>query len=321
MSRLLSDLSLRWCALTVLLLASPPMLRAQFSVVNGTARSGCLSSIPADSMVPVLVYVTADPAAPVGRARRSRPRADSSMLPNVAVIAQAVAEQIRSMLGERGDTLPSGAPKISWRSLDAPVIVGAWRDGRLSSRVERDTADTSGSSLLTRAFAAARAAGVGVVWSDSTVDSLVFDLSLTAPVVTHSHSVLAQHDPIQVPAFTLAIPWIESEQLQHPVSPEYPRDALMESAQATIYFRYVVDMLGRVDPRSVREGRDMAWLPPTLYLHDFYTKFVQAARVALLQWKFRPARVGGCPVAVSVAQSFMFRVRGLGNVRLRFETP
>ena len=225
------------------------------SLARGVSRP-----IPADSVVPVLVYVTADPAAPAGGARRSRPRADSSMLPNVAVIAQAVAEQIRSTLGERGDTLPSGAPAISWRSL-------------------------------------------------------------AAPVVTHSHSVIAQRDPIQVPAFTLAIPWIESEQLQHPVPPEYPHDALMEGAQATIYFRYVVDTLGRVDPRSVREGRDMAWLPPTLHLHDFYTKFAQAARVALLQWKFRPARVGGCPVAVSVAQSFMFRVRGLGNVPWRFETP
>lgn len=321
MSRVPSELPLWWCTLAVLLLALPRPLRAQVSVANGTAIAGCLSSIPADSMVPVLVYVAADPGAPVRSARNGSPRADNGMLPNVAVIAQAVAEQIRSMLGERGDTLPSGAPTLTWRSLDAPIVVGAWRDGRLSSRAELDTGDTSGSSLLTRAFAAARAAGVGVVWPDSMIDSLVFDLSLTAPVVTHSHRVIAQRAPIQVPAFTLAVPWMEALQPQHPVPPEYPRDALMEGAQATIFFRYVVDTLGRVDPRSIRDARDLAWLPPTLHLHDFYTEFVQAARVALLQWKFRPERVGGCPVAVSVAQSFLFRVSGPGNVPWRFETP
>lgn len=272
-------------------------------------------------MVPVLVYVAADPLPPMRHTMGSSPRPDSSMLPNVAVIAQAVAEQIRSMLGERGDTLPSGVPVLTWRSLDAPIVVSTWRDGRLSSRLEGDSGDTSGSALLMRALVAARAAGVGVIWSNSPVDSLVFNLSLVAPSVTRAHSVMAQLDPIQVPAFTLAIPWQEEIKLQDQVPPAYPRDARGKGAQATIHFRYVVDTLGRVEPRSIRDTEDLARIPPIRQLRDFYPDFVQAVRAALVQWRFLPARLGGCRVAQPVAQTFIFGNARAGDVPWRFETP
>ncbi len=321
MSRAPSDLPLRSCALAVLLLATPGVVRAQFSVRDRTDRSACLTSIPADSMVPVLVYVAADPLPRRDRSTSLHPRPDSSVLPNEAVIAQAVAEQIRSMLGARGDTLPSAAPTLTWRSLDAPILVNAWRDGRMISFVEQDGGDTSGSVLLTRALEAARAAGVGFVWSTSTADSLAFTLSLIAPAVTRSHTVISQRDPIQVPAFTLSIPWQEGVKPQHPVSPEYPRDAVSARATAVLQFGYVVDTLGRVEPRSIRDSKRLAWLPATQSLRDFYPEFAQAARVALLQWKFQPARLGGCRIVQSVVQTFVFAPTRGGYVPWRFETP
>ncbi|MGH7632328.1 MAG: hypothetical protein ACRENC_01265, partial [Gemmatimonadaceae bacterium] len=141
-------------------------------------------SIPADSMVPVLVYVVADSmvaAAPDDRT--------SGAIANVSVLVQAVAEQLRAMLGARGDTLPVGSSALDWRSLDRPITVTAWRDGRMTSRPQQDTGDTKGSALLSRAFAAALAAGAAFVWPDTTLDSLKFNLSLMAPVVRRSHQV------------------------------------------------------------------------------------------------------------------------------------
>ncbi|HEX8718385.1 MAG TPA: hypothetical protein VF722_15585, partial [Gemmatimonadaceae bacterium] len=100
-----------------------------------------------------------------------------------------------------------------------------------------------------------------------------------------------------------------------------PRDAVSARATAVLQFGYVVDTLGRVEPRSIRDSKRLAWLPATQSLRDFYPEFAQAARVALLQWKFQPARLGGCRIVQSVVQTFVFAPTRGGYVPWRFVTP
>lgn len=311
--------SLLWVVFALSGLTWPHVLRAQFSAVDLTAPPACLQSISADSMVRVVVYVAADTVRHPFDHPDTMRHVNRFAMPNVAVVAQAVGEQIRTMFGAGSDTLAAGAPLVSWRALDEPIDVGAWRDGRMVARVDRDSGDTTGSTLLMHAFAAARATGVGFVWPDSTSDSVTFTLALVAPVVSRSHRVSPRLDPIQVPVFTLSVPWVEPVRLRTTSAPEYPRDAVMEGARATIFLRYVVDTTGRVEMKTVRDARDFAWLPPSMRLRDFYVQFLQAARAALVRWTFVPARVGGCPVPQQIAQSFSFGFSTVGGVPWHME--
>ncbi|HEX5410209.1 MAG TPA: hypothetical protein VFW89_10600 [Gemmatimonadaceae bacterium] len=290
------------CVLVLALSAQPHGLRAQTSSTSAAATTSCLMSIPADSMVPVLVYVAADSMVAVAPDHRT-----SGAMANVSVLVQAVAEQVRGMLGARGDTLPAGSSALDWQSLDRPITVTAWRDGRMMSRPQQDTGDTKGSALLSRAFAAALAAGAGFVWPDSTLDSLKFNLSLMAPVVRRSHQLEPLLKPIQIPALTLAVPWEEPVLVRTTVQPKYPWSTESARATAKIFLQFVVDTLGHADPSSIHDIWYSSKPRLTGRLGEFYTEFVNAARTALVRWTFFPARVGGCLAATVVEQEFIYK--------------
>ena len=290
------------CVLVLALSAHPHGLRAQTSSTSAAATTSCLMSIPADSMVEEVVYVTADSLAESARAIA---RYNQGMM-NVSAVVQAVAEQIRTMLGHRSDTLPAGAPALGWPDLDAPIIVTASRDGHMTFRPQRDTGDTKGSAFLSRAFVGALSAGAGFVWPDSTADSLSFRLNLAAPVVRRSHVAEPLVDPVQVPAFTLAVPWREPARVRRTMPPEYPSRAESKRAGAKLLVRFVVDTLGLAEPGSIRDVSYSSLPHRPGSPADFYTDFAYAVHVALQHWTFFPEIVGGCVTPSLVEQPFNF---------------
>lgn len=302
--------SMRWCpwrmslllvTFALALIAEPRPLRAQLSSTALASSWSCLKSIPNDSMAQVVVYVAVDTVGTVTDRRIGK------AIGNVDVVAQAVAEQISTMLGAKGDTLPSGSPEINWRDLYSSLVVTAQRDGRMVSRPERDSLDTKGSALLSRALAAALAAGAGFVWPDSTLDSLMFRLRLVTPVVRRLRYAEPPRDPIQIPAFTLAVPWEEPVLVRTSVPPKYPWRTEEAQATARVFLDFVVDTLGHADSTTIRDIWYSSHPRLTGRLGEFYAEFVKAARTALVRWTFFPARVGGCRVAQQVEQEFIYK--------------
>jgi TonB family protein len=80
-------------------------------------------------------------------------------------------------------------------------------------------------------------------------------------------------------------------------SPRYPESLRSVNVTGTVIAQFVVDQRGRVEPGSIR------------ILDTPHKLFSDAVRSALLEARFRPARVGGNPVRQLVEQPFVFKLQ------------
>lgn len=77
-------------------------------------------------------------------------------------------------------------------------------------------------------------------------------------------------------------------------APRYPEALRSARVEGGVTVRFVVDTLGRVEPASIR------------ITESTHALFEPAVQAALLQTRFRPARVRGGPVRQLVQQRFVF---------------
>lgn len=110
-------------------------------------------------------------------------------------------------------------------------------------------------------------------------------------------------EEITVPApgiddFVLTEIEVDSAVIPDPNSggPSYPMVMLDAGIEGTVLARFVVDTTGRAIESSF------------LALQTSHSAFAVAVKQALPIMKFRPARLGGVPVAQLVVQSFSFRI-------------
>ena len=80
-------------------------------------------------------------------------------------------------------------------------------------------------------------------------------------------------------------------------SPRYPESLRSVNVTGTVTVQFVVDQRGRVEPGSIK------------ILDTPHKLFSDAVRTALLEARFRPARVGGNPVRQLVEQPFVFKLQ------------
>ncbi len=83
---------------------------------------------------------------------------------------------------------------------------------------------------------------------------------------------------------------------KHMSAPHYPPEALREGIEGDVEVDMVIRPDGSIDPRSV------------LVRRASHTPFVRHAIDALLKNRFKPARVGGCPVSAIHTQPFAFTI-------------
>ncbi|HEX6537336.1 MAG TPA: hypothetical protein VF041_22330 [Gemmatimonadaceae bacterium] len=265
----------------------------------------CLDTLSASAMRRVVVYLEAE--VPDTSARTLLPQAD--------LIAQSVAQQLRALLGAAPDSLPSGEPALTWRTLERDYTGGLTaivrRHGPLVWRGGAPGTDSAAGPLLVRAARAAYPDGMGVIWPDGlAADSAIVRLRVRFPSVDREGRVTTPPVRVGFPVFSILEPWEEPVRAARKKNLDYPTRSEREGAEGTVILQYLVDTTGRADLGTVRERWISDEPRPTGRLARYYEEFVESARRSLVDARFHPARIGGCPVPQLVQQPFVFKQRG-----------
>lgn len=279
---------------------SCPVVLAAQADNTPTQQSACVRAIPPDSMQRVVVYLSADADDDATRA----------LLPNVGVLAQTVAERMRTLLGANVEQLPNGEPTAAWWNAEASIRITAHRDRRLIWSIDSATRPTATLKLLARALRDVQDEGDAVfVWPDTTRDSLVFHLALHKPSIDRvGHARLLMPLVNAIPAFSIAEPWEDFAHMTRRPHVEYPDWVLADHVEGHVIMQFVVDSTGRAEPGTIHDVWPADRPRLTGQMGGYYDALVARLRDALPNARFEPARIGGCPVPQMVQMPFDFKI-------------
>jgi hypothetical protein len=274
-------------------------LKAQDSEAK-VARS-CLDTLSPAAFVRVPVYVEDKAADSSGQA----------LLPGVDTLALHVAAMIRSSLSESTTSLPEGEMLLQWRHVGGAVRIYVHRDGRFTlwtPPVRGDTLYDTSRELLVRSLAALGDAGRKIGWPpDVAGDSAAFDIGYrwpdVAPDGTRYPFVIRS---AAIPVFSMAMPRSTELVIRRPPRITYPSEAKYGGVGGVIILQFVVDSTGHVMMNTVKDQWPTDRPRLAGWSGSQYQAFVNAAKLALSDALFDPARVGGCPVSQLAVQPFTF---------------
>jgi len=118
---------------------------------------------------------------------------------------------------------------------------------------------------------------------------------------------MVPHPRARFLVFSIMVPW-ESEAVALPGtrSPIYPAAASERGASAKVMLQFVINTDRRADTATIRS----LWLTSRPPLSgepaELYKTFVESARRAIHNARFKPAMIGGCPVRVIALQPYHF---------------
>jgi hypothetical protein len=305
----LTRLALVSVSCAALLVTTPAVARAQESSTSRDSAPSCLMSIPDSALRRVVVYVQAVLI----------DSTDKAILPGLDLLAQQVADSVRTSLGVAADQLPNGEPAVTWRALESSLLVVVRRDGRItstlptskvSSSVDSYRADTAATHLLARALASvAEDDGYFTVWPDGfEPDSVAFHLVINYPFVD-GRGVIT---PIQVrqafPLFSVGVPPREPVVVKRRSIPRYPKDLPAKGVTGDLIIQFIVDTTGHADMTTVKDLWPSSRPRLTGEMGEYYDAFRQAVVRSLPKTLFEPARLGGCKVKQLVQLPFGFKL-------------
>ena len=284
------------------LLIYPRISIAQIDLAPAADSGSCLARIPVAEMTRVGVYLSASVVIPTDTTRRLAS-------PPALALSRATAWHVRDLLGAASGTVPSGEPVVTWRDSDGTLRITAHRAGRMSLAQGdgRPLRFSGGPGLLATGLTAALTAGLKFEWpAGVTSDSIVIELDLESESTETGAERRAQRKG-QEPVFTVMKPWFEPTLQVREARISYPAAVPVHRVEGAVNLRFVVDSTGRVELDTVKDVWP-AWRPRLTGAEgQYYEAFVQAVRRGLGSARFTPARVGGCPVKIWVAQRFEFK--------------
>jgi len=268
-----------------------------YSTSSRDAR-GCSDTLQAANLTRVTIFQHAS-------LRDTTP----AVLAQVDLVAQRIAAAARGVLGARRDAIPSADSLGIWTRgvLRLPFVVvmrreqsGAWRS---------DTTSDTVSAKLVRLYEAVLRAippdSLWMIWPDGySPESVAFRLTLTSgkgdPVrMAEQHSLFAVFSTrgiLEQPALL--------RQDQAPA--RYPLDAIQHHISATVLLQFVVGADGRADASTLKVLRpSLDTIGASPFAH-YYQEFVDAAETAVRNFRFYPARIGGCAARELVQFPFTF---------------
>jgi hypothetical protein len=253
------------------------------------AASACEASIRAEKTMSHEILLRASPV-----------DTEPAVAVQADLMAQDVASQVVALLGGTEDKLPVADRLMTWRSLPAQLLVTIHPDGSATRRGVGAWRDTTATSLLVRAFDAARANGAARfivpdnISSRPVVVRLVLDMELYAPGGQTKPPATAR------PGFAAFLMPYATESPAYPrrnnPRPRYPVGAEMSRMGGYVLMRFIVDTLGRAASASIHDLWPSDKPRLTGYLATYYDGFVSAVKAVLPTWRFSPALLGSCPV-------------------------
>lgn len=303
-----THLSLPSLGYAVLLATAPAALGAQGSSTAHDSAPSCLMSIPDSALRRVGVFVQAE---------LIDSAAHQPILPGIDLLTQEVASRVRALLGAGPDSVPNGEPAVTWRGLDARLLVVVHRNGQMTSKVSTpefpssipdNMADSAAAHLLARALAALYAEeGYFVAWpAGFRADSVAFHLAVHRPSVDIRGVVTPVRARQGFPLFYVGVPTEESVTVKQGPVVKYPAGFPAKGVTGELVMLFVIDTTGRVDMSTVKD-----YWPPgrprlTGKMAEYYEGFQQAIVRALPDTRYEPARIGGCKVRQLVQQPYGF---------------
>lgn len=293
---------------STVLAAQPP------AAAPATVHNACFDTIRPQAFTRVPVYVNAS----VGD---SVPLIVGS---SADFLAEAIAEQARTLLGAQNNATPPGEPRIMWlglHSLDVTVYrnrplrvkrVGAPRpEGPDAAETRADSQRSGGARLLAEALSLVRAQGEPAFpWPDSTaLDSVDVSLEFSHPSVSRDGKVTQTRRFRPRPrflVFSLMIPWQSDVRTVKQARIKYPEIKGGRRFTVTVPMRFAVDTTGRADPATITELMSPRAPKFTEDQEKHYRVFLEAARRGVLQSRYQPASFGGCKVRMTVVQAYEF---------------
>jgi hypothetical protein len=276
-----------------------PSIAAQVSNAGAySIKSNCVDTISVVPTIPSIVYVEAAISDSVGE--QVGQMAD--------IFAQSVAQRVRILLHERGDTLPPGEPAITWREITdgTPVVVRMVRDSEPVYDLVPG-ADSVASAMLVNAAHIAADSGEGPFMPPGfTGDTLVFGISYV--LSARGSAGVPAFGRTSFPVFSVMFPPSSPTRPTGRSLPRYPEDLRYMGVTGVVITTFVVDTTGHAIPETIKD----VWSPSqkrlTGDLLGYYNEFAQTVFKWIRDATFKPARIGGCPVPQLVTQPFTFSI-------------
>lgn len=282
-------------------LAIPGILGAQVDMTAATDSGSCVARIPPDEMTRVGVHLMVEVVIPADSTRMLA-------LPPALMLSGAVAQHMREFLGASNGAPPPGEPVVTWRDSDGTLRMTIHRGGTMSvsQRDGKPLRFTGGRGLFATALNAAVQAGERFAWpSGVSTDSIVVEIELESESAERGTEARPRPAAKQ-PVFTVMKPWLEpAHQIRSPRI-RYPAAVPVDRVQGAVHLTFVVDTAGHAEPDTVRDEWPTGTPRLTGAKGRYYEAFVKAVRRGLGTARYAPARLGGCPVKIRVAQRFEF---------------
>jgi len=267
------------------------------SAPNPSDVRGCADTLQARNLTRLTVFqraVSADTT--------------SAVRAQVDLVAQRIAGAARRALGAHGDAIPAADSLGKWMGsvLHLPFAVVFHRDqpGTWRSDTTSDTISAKVVQLYDGVLHALPPDSLWMIWPDGYApDSVVFHLTLVGEKGDEAR--MAEHSLFAV--FS-ARGILEQPALQKPdqYPPRYPADAKRVELPVTVLLQFVIGSDGRVDPGTLKVLRPTADTLRASSSAHYYQEFVDAAEAAIRNYRFYPARIGGCAVRQLVQFPFVF---------------
>lgn len=266
--------------------------------------SACILALPSDQLKRTEVYLHATIA----------DSGNSALVVQADLMAQDVAETMRTRIGGTSNELPFGDSVVKPWSVPAVLIVTVHADGSATRRAVSQSGDTLATSMLLDAFDNVRKNGKAlIIWpAGYAADSLVVRLVLWPTALTRDGSmrmIKATHSQFGV--FRILEP-IEHPALAKPNNPipEYPYSNMVHRVTGSLLLQFVVDSSGFAVPSTMRDMWPRGNPRLTGELGRYYDDFVEATKSAVARWQFYPAAVGSCHVNQTVQLPIQYKIPG-----------
>lgn len=229
-------------------------------------------------------------------------RADGSQLADYMPFVSAMASAFKTPERVVMETWPGTFYKRQQREeLDTVTAVGPLT-GRVQFRLRNGRVRDVAWELLPDSRDVTREIQAAIYRADSALDfvglrvpgnerdgRVRLGVSLTDSRPTDQH----------VPLLRLRMPYLEVEypvEVIHIPRPTYPPAAARRRVDGNVVLQFVVDENGKAQRPTIR------------VVEANYIDFVEAASDAIVAARFRPARVGSCPVNLTVQQRIRFKI-------------
>lgn len=254
------------------------------------AEYACVASIPREQMALVAVYLHA----------RLADYSPATLTFQGDLMSEDVSKEILRLLGSKPGYLPRVDPRISPLAVPAELLVIERRDGSATRKAFSRFGDTAATSLLTKAFDAARRRNEAVlVWPEGyDADSIIVRLVLLpATRLPDGRTLPPRSNRAQFGVFRMLQTFDRFAMLKpgQPM-PRYPAELNAHRVDGKVLLRFTVDRTGTVIPGSIRDVRPEQNPELAEFLTPAHATFAKTLADVVREWKFEPARIGPCPV-------------------------